>query len=173
MSDARVGHAPITHFKVVDDCLQIGGIPLTELVERVGRTPFYAYDRKVISDRVELLRAHLPRAVQLHYAIKANPMPDVVQHLARLVDGLDVASAGELKIALASGMNPAEISFAGPGKTDVELAEALAAGILVNLESEGERERLAGFPIGTGVPPGVAAGVNQALELKSWAIKMG
>jgi diaminopimelate decarboxylase len=173
MSDARVGHAPITHFKVVDDCLQIGGIPLTELVERVGRTPFYAYDRKVISDRVELLRAHLPRAVQLHYAIKANPMPDVVQHLARLVDGLDVASAGELKIALASGMNPAEISFAGPGKTDVELAGALAAGIVVNLESEREMERLATLAIGTGVRPRVAVRVNPDFELKSSGMKMG
>src|SRR4029434_6455117 len=173
MSDARVGHAPITHFKVVDDCLQIGGIPLTELVERVGRTPFYAYDRKVISDRGELLRAPLPRAVQLHYAIKANPMPDVVQHLARLVDGLDVASAGELKIALASGINPAEISFAGPGKTDVELAGALAAGIVVNLESEREMERLATLAIGTGVRPRVAVRVNPDFELKSSGMKMG
>ena len=97
----------------------------------------------LITQRVELLRKHLPADVHLHYAIKANPMPEVVRHLAALVDGLDVASAGELRIALASGMNPGAISFAGPGKTDAELAEATAAGIVVNLESEREMERIA------------------------------
>src|SRR3990167_1631409 len=103
MSNQRIAHAPMTQFPVIDDCLQVGGIPLTELAQRIGRTPFYAYDRTLITQRVELLRKHLPAGVHLHYAIKANPMPDVVRHLAGLVDGLDVASAGELRIALASG----------------------------------------------------------------------
>src|SRR5262245_9483153 len=143
MSAPRLEYAPMTQFPVVDDCLQVGGVPLTELARRVGRTPFYAYDRSLITRRVELLRKHLPAGVRLHYAMKAKPMPDVVRHLAALTDGLDVASAGELKVALASGMNPSAISFAGPGKSDSELAEALAAGITVNLESEREMERLA------------------------------
>src|SRR5262252_6023731 len=129
----RVQHAPMTQFSVVDDCLQVGGVPLTELARRVGRTPFYAYDRALITRRVELLRKHVPGAVHLHYAMKANPMPEVVAHLARLVDGLDVASAGELRVALAAGAQPSTISFAGPGKTDTELAAAVAAGIVVNL----------------------------------------
>jgi len=133
----------MTQFPVVNDALQVNGVPLTELARRVGRTPFYAYDRSLITQRVELLRKHLPVAVHLHYAIKANPMAEVVRHLAALMDGLDVASAGELRIALASGMNPGRISFAGPGKTDAELAEAVAAGIIVNLESEREMERIA------------------------------
>ena len=89
MSKAKPVHAPMTQFAVVDDCLQIGGVPLTALAGRVGRTPFYAYDRNLMTQRVELLRRRLPADVQLHYAIKANPMPGVVQHLARLVDGLD------------------------------------------------------------------------------------
>ena len=133
----------MTQFPVVDDCLQVGGVPLPELAQRVGRTPFYAYDGSIMTQRVEELRRHLPTSVHLHYAIKANPMLAVVAHLARLVDGLDVASAGELRVALACGMDPAEISFAGPGKTDAELAAAIAAGIVVNLESEREMERLA------------------------------
>src|SRR5262245_23372299 len=130
MSKAKPVHAPMTQFPVVDDCLQVGGVPLTTLAQRVGRTPFYAYDRNLMTQRVEELRRHLPAGVHLHYAIKANPMPAVVQHLARLVDGLDVASAGELQVALASGMNPAEISFAGPGKTDADLEAAVAANIV-------------------------------------------
>jgi diaminopimelate decarboxylase len=160
-------------FPVVDDCLVIGGVPLPELARRVGRTPFYAYDRRLITERVELLRVHLPRSVHIHYAIKANPMQDVVNHLANLVDGLDIASAGELKIALASGTRPEAISFAGPGKTDGELAEAFAAGIVINLESEGEMERLAVIARGSERRARVNVRVNPDFELKSSGMKMG
>jgi diaminopimelate decarboxylase len=173
MSDAKPVHAPMTQFPVVDDCLQVGGVPLPELARRVGRTPFYAYDRGLIRERVALLRRHLPARVEIHYAIKANPMPDVVKHLAGLVDGLDVASAGELKVALASGMAPAEISFAGPGKNDAELAAALAAGIVVNLESEREMERLARLATAAGTRARVAVRVNPDFELKSSGMRMG
>ena len=172
MIKAKPAHAPMTQFPVVGDCLQIGGVPLTELAQRVGRTPFYAYDRALMARRVELLRQHLPAVVELHYAMKANPMPDVVNHLARLVDGLDVASAGELRVALASGMAPAEISFAGPGKTDAELADALRAGIVVNLESEREMERLAVLGTAAGARPRVAIRVNPDFELKSSGMRM-
>jgi diaminopimelate decarboxylase len=163
----------MTQFPVLDDCLQVGGIPLTELARRIGRTPFYAYDRGLITQRVGLLRKHLPEEVHLHYAIKANPMPEVVRHLAGLVDGLDVASAGELRIALASGMNPVAISFAGPGKTDAELAEAVAAGIVVNLESEREMERLAELGRNRNARARVAVRINPDFELKSSGMKMG
>ena len=163
----------MTQFPVVDDCLQVGGIPLTELARRVGRTPFYAYDRRLITQRVELLRKHLPAEVHLHYAIKANPMPEIVRHLAALVDGLDVASAGELRIALASGGNPGVISFAGPGKTDAELAAAITAGIVVNLESENELERIAALGRNRNAHSRVAVRVNPDFELKSSGMKMG
>ncbi len=173
MSGARFVHAPMTQFPVVDDCLQVGGVSLMQLAERVGRTPFYAYDRSLITQRVELLRQHLPAQVHLHYAIKANPMPAVVQHLAKLVDGLDIASGGELKVALASGMNPEAISFAGPGKTDKELTAAVAAGIVVNLESEREMDRIAVLGKRLGTRPRVAVRVNPDFELKSSGMKMG
>jgi diaminopimelate decarboxylase len=163
----------MTQFPVVDDCLRVGGVPLTELAQRVGRTPFYAYDRSLMTERVELLRKHLPAGVQVHYAIKANPMPAVVEHLARLVDGLDVASAGELRVALAAGAPPSTISFAGPGKTDAELAEATAAGVVVNLESECEMERLAELGRNHDAHPRVAVRVNPDFELKSSGMKMG
>jgi len=160
-------------FAVLDDCLAVGGVPLTELARRVGRTPFYAYDRRLISERVELLRSHLPRQVHIHYAMKANPMPEVVRHLAGLVDGLDVASAGELKIALEAGARPDTVSFAGPGKTDAELEAALAAGIVVNLESEGEMERLAAIASRRHPRARVNVRVNPDFELKSSGMKMG
>jgi len=139
---------------------------------RVGQTPFYAYDRALIRRRVDELRAALPPGIVLHYAMKANPMPAVVAHLARLVDGLDVASAGELRVALAAGAQASTISFAGPGKTETELAEAVAAGIIVNLESELEMERIAALGRQRAVVPRVAVRVNPDFELKSSGMKM-
>lgn len=123
MSTLKPVHAPMSQFPVIEDCLHIGGIPLTQLAIRVGQTPFYAYDRGLLNERVALLRRILPSAIELHYAMKANPMPALVQHMAGLVDGLDVASQNEMKVALDAGMNPAEISFAGPGKRPPELAD--------------------------------------------------
>ena len=166
-------HAQNTLFDIKDNCLQIGGIPLTRLAEQIGSTPFYAYDRKLISERVARLRAELPVDIHLHYAIKANPMPSVVQHLGTLVDGYDVASMGELRTVLDTAMPPDKISFAGPGKTEKALREAAQAGIVVNLESEREMEILARVGTTLGVRPKVAVRVNPDFKLKSSGMKMG
>ena len=172
MSAPRPRHAPMTQFPVADDCLVVGGVPLPALAARIGRTPFYAYDRRVIADRIAQVRRHLPPRVKLHYAVKANPMPELVAHVARLVDGLDVASAGELKVALGAGADPREISFAGPGKTDDELRAAVAAGILLNVESPREVRVLARIVQETGARPRVAIRVNPDFELKSSGMRM-
>ena len=172
-SAARPQHAPLVQFPVVDDCLQIGGVPLTRLAARVGQTPFYAYDRAAMTARVAELRRHLPPEIELHYAMKANPMPAVVQHMAGLVDGIDVASGGELRVALDTTMAPLNISFAGPGKSDADLACAVAAGIVLNMESAGEMERIAAIGARLGLRPQVAVRVNPDFELKSSGMKMG
>ena len=169
----RPQHAPLLQFALEDDCLLIGGIPLPRLVARVGQTPFYAYSRAAMTQRVAELRAALPPDVHLHYAMKANPMPAVVQHLASLVDGIDVASGGELRVALDTGMEPARISFAGPGKGEAELSCAIAAGIVLNLESEGEMERAAVIGRRLAIVPKVNVRVNPDFELKSSGMRMG
>ena len=173
MSNNRPKHAAMIQFPIRDNCLQIGGMPLTRLAQRVGRTPFYAYDRQQITERVAFLRQHLPTEVHLHYAMKANPMPAVVQHMASLVDGIDVASGGEMRVALDTLMPPALVSFAGPGKGDDELSCAIAAGIVLNMESEREMERIASLGIHLGIRPKVAVRVNPDFELKSSSMKMG
>jgi diaminopimelate decarboxylase len=173
MSAAKPGHAPNTLFPIADDCLQVGGIALTRLAQRVGSTPFYAYDRRLLSERVAHLRAHLPPELALHYSIKANPMPALVQHMAGLVDGLDVASAGELKVALDTGIDPGDVSFAGPGKREAELAQAIAAGVVLNVESERELEAAARIGAAFGIAPRVCLRVNPEFELKASGMKMG
>ena len=130
--------------------LLIGGVPVTSLALRVGQTPFFAYDRARVETRIAELRAHLPGNLNLHYAIKANPMAALVCFLTPRVNGFDVASAGELTKALDAGMPPEKIDFAGPGKTDQELTQALAAGVLIEIESAGELFRLETIASGMG-----------------------
>ena len=160
-------------FPTVDGELVVGGLPLSRLAERVGQTPFYAYDRGLLRRRVAELRAALPARIKLHYAMKANPMPALVGLMATLVDGIDVASAGELRVALDAGAHAQEISFAGPGKRDAELRQAVAAGILVNVESFRELAPLAQASQALGLPARVAVRVNPDFELRSSAMKMG
>jgi diaminopimelate decarboxylase len=171
--NAKPVHAAQTLFPVVDDCLQVGGIPLTRLAQRVGSTPFYAYDRRLLSERVAHVRAHLPPAIELHFSMKANPMPALVQHMAGLVDGIDVASSGELKVALDTGMAPGRISFAGPGKSDAELTRAVAAGIVVHAESEREIRALARIGDALGIAPLLVLRINPDFELKGSGMRMG
>lgn len=166
-------HALHPWFRVVDDQLHVGNRSILELAELAGQTPFYVYDRSVMTRKVEDLRNALPPQVHLHYAMKANPMPAVVGHMLGLVDGLDVASAGEMQVALDVGASPSLVSFAGPGKTDGELARAAAAGITINIESERELRVLAAIGARTSRRPRVAVRVNPDFELKSSGMKMG
>lgn len=163
----------IERFGTAGGELVVGGLPLSRLAARVGSTPFFAYDRGQLTRRVEEVRAALPERVHLGYAVKANPMPAVVQHLAGLVDALDVASAGEMAIALDTGMSPADISFAGPGKTDPELRQATAAGVLIELESRREAQRLVGIGTELGIRPRVAIRVNPDFSMTGSGMRMG
>ena len=151
----------------------VGGISLDRLAERVGGTPFFAYDRALLTERVALLRATLPAGIDLGYAVKANPMPAVVQHLSGLVDSLDVASAAEMRTALDTPMPAKMVSFAGPGKTPAELRQAIAAGVTIEMESETEAERVAAIGERLGIRPRVAVRVNPDFEVKGSGMRLG
>ena len=162
----------VNPFPVENGELVVGGMPLSRLAARVGRTPFYAYDRGLLTAHARALRAVLPPAVHLHYAMKANPMPALVQTMVGLMDGLDLASAGEMKVALDAGCDPRVMSFAGPGKRPEELWQAVAAGCTINVESEAELPHIRAAADGLGVRPRVAVRVNPDFELKSSGMKM-
>ncbi len=153
--------------------LCVGGLPLSRLAERVGHTPFYAYDRALLATRVSAVRAALPSGIGLHYAVKANPMPALVAFMRPLVDGLDVASAGEMAVALDAGADPLHVSFAGPGKREVELAQSVAAGVLVNIESMREVDLLARASQRLGLPARVAVRINPDFDLRGAGMRMG
>ncbi len=162
----------MSQFKSDGDDLLINGIPVTQIAQRVGQTPFYAYDRSVIQQQVNKLRQSLAGAANIHYAIKANPMPAVVDLMAPLVDGLDVASGKELRVALDSGALPATISFAGPGKSEKELTMAVASGVTINIESEIEFNRVVTVSKQLNIIPRVAIRVNPDFQLKTSGMKM-
>jgi diaminopimelate decarboxylase len=169
MSDTR----PVKRFGTSSGELLVGGVPLSQLTARVGATPYFAYDRAAMTRRIAELREALGASVDIGYAVKANPMPAVVQHLVGHVDSLDVASAGEMTTALDAGMPPEFVSFAGPGKTDDELRRAVAAEVLVELESEGESRRIAAIGEELGLRPRVALRINPDFAVKGSGMRMG
>ena len=161
--------APFEH----DGRLCVGGVELDRLAEQVGSTPFFAYDRGLVTDRIATVRAALGPDIELGFAVKANPMPALVQHVAGSVDWLDVASAGEMQVALDTGKAPTGVSFAGPGKTDAELRRAVAAGVLLELESASEARRAAAIGEDLGLRPRVAIRVNPDFTVKGSGMRMG
>lgn len=163
----------IEAFGVVDSQLAVGGIPLERLAARVGSTPFFAYDRRLLTERIATLRSTLPTDIDLSYAMKANPMPAVVQHLAGLVDSIDVASAFEMRAALDTAMPAARVSFAGPGKTPAEIGQAVAAGVMIEMESPTEARRIADAGDRLGLRPRVAIRVNPDFAIKGSGMRMG
>jgi diaminopimelate decarboxylase len=163
----------IAAFGSTDGQLAVGGMTLERLTARVGSTPYFAYDRRLLTERVELLRATMPTTVHLSYAVKANPMPAVVQHLAGLVDGLDVASTLEMRTALDTPGPPTRITFAGPGKTEAEIVQAVAAGVTIEMESATEAQRVLRAGESLGVRPRVALRVNPDFHVKGSGMRMG
>ncbi|WP_324075839.1 MAG: pyridoxal-dependent decarboxylase, exosortase A system-associated [Erythrobacter sp.] len=167
-----VGPIP-SGYETIGGELAIGGKRASELVAEAGRTPLFVYSRSQLDARIAQLRAALPARVGINYAVKANPLPAVIAHMAPLVDGFDIASSGELALCQAVGIDPARISFAGPGKRDDELEAAIAAGVTLNCESEGEGRRALAIGDRIGKAPRIAIRVNPSFELKGSGMKMG
>jgi diaminopimelate decarboxylase len=152
--------------------LNIAGRSAEALVAEAGGTPLIVYDARMVAERIARFRAAFS-GVSLHYAIKANSYGPLLSFVAKQVDGLDIASAGEMRVALAAGTSPADISFAGPGKRDEEIAAALDADVTLNLESEGEADRALLMARAHGRRPRLAIRVNPDFEIKGSGMRMG
>jgi diaminopimelate decarboxylase len=149
--------------------LMIGGWDAEALVGQASGTPLLVYDTRRIADQVARFRSAFP-GVALHYAVKANPYAPLLEAIADMVDGFDVASAGELGRVAHLGL---PISFAGPGKRDQELETAIRAGITINLESEGEAGRALAICERERLNAKLAVRVNPPFGLKGSGQKMG
>ena len=160
-------------FDALDGELAVGGVRVSEMEDRAGRTPFFAYSKSLITRRIADLRASLPERIKVNYAIKANSYAPILEFISDLVDGLDIASGGELEMLQDLGIDGHRVSFAGPGKRDAELEAAIAAGVTLNLESENEASRALAIAERIGKTPRLAVRVNPDFELKGSGMKMG
>ncbi len=158
-------------FAAADGELVIGGRMASDLVAQ--GTPLFVYDRAMLAARIADLRLALPDRLAIHYAMKANPFPPLLAHMASLVDGFDVASGGEMRLALDAGMAADAISFAGPGKDDAELEAAIAARVTLNTELASEIRRALAIGDRLGIAPRLAIRVNPDFDIKGSGMKMG
>jgi diaminopimelate decarboxylase len=167
-----MGPIPAGYAADADGMLLIGGRRADALVAEAGDTPLFVYDLGLIEARIARFRASFGD-VHLHYAMKANPYVPLLRHIGKSVQGVDLASGGELRIALEAGIDPAAMSFAGPGKRDADLEAAIAAGVALNAESESEVERALAIAARLGRTPRLAVRVNPDFEIKGSGMRMG
>ncbi len=159
-----------TAFKHSDGHLLIDGRRAEDLA---AQTPCFVYSKAMLDAQFADLRAAMPRRLSIHYAMKANPFGPLIAHMNGLVDGFDIASGGELALAMAAGVDPKQISFAGPGKRDAELWSAIGHGVTLNAESEGEVARGLAIAADLGKQARIAIRVNPSFDLKGSGMKMG
>jgi diaminopimelate decarboxylase len=167
----KMGTIP-ADFALDDAMLRIGGETVEALIEQAGGTPLFVYDLGIVRDRIARFRVSFPR-IRLHYAVKANPYRPLLRAMNGLVDGFDIASEGELGLALEADIDPRSLSFAGPGKRDPELAAAIGLGVTINCESEAEAERALAIGRQRSIRPRLAVRVNPPFEIRGSGMRMG
>ena len=155
-------------FAYRDDALCAEQLSLEEVARRFG-TPCYVYSRAAIAAAYgEFARALAGRKALVAYSVKANSNLAVLALLARLGAGFDIVSGGELARVLAAGGDPRKVLFSGVGKTEEEIARALEAQVLcLNLESEGELQRVAQVAARLGKRAPIAFRVNPDVDAKT------
>ena len=156
-------------FQYRDNQLFAEDIAVAEIARRHG-TPSYVYSRAALEHNLLAYEKALTGSRHLTcFAVKANSNLAVLNVLARLGAGFDIVSGGELERVLQAGGDPAKVIFSGLGKTEDEIARALALGILCfNIESEPELDRINAVaarvgrraPISLRVNPDVDAGTH-------------
>ncbi|GAB5380365.1 MAG: pyridoxal-dependent decarboxylase, exosortase A system-associated [Aliiglaciecola sp.] len=166
-------HATMDQFAVEKNDLLVGGKTLNHIEDMLDKSVFYAYDKNIVKQQIDLFHQAIPQEIKLHYAIKANPYPPLVNAMRDWVEGFDVASQKEMLLAVQSGMPVNDISFAGPSKQIAEIRAAITAGVTLHVESELELQRAIDIGQQIGILPIVAFRVNPAFELKASGMKMG
>ncbi|MDC7220348.1 MAG: diaminopimelate decarboxylase [Spirochaetales bacterium] len=162
-----------TNFTLDREGLSFSGVNLNRLAEEVG-TPLYVYDAQTIKDRYAYLRENLPREIDIFYAMKANPNIAVIKLLTSLGTGVEVASAGELYACEKAGVNPKNIVFGGPSKTDEDISKAIDMGIYaLNAESLGEIKRINRVAQSKGKVMDVELRINPEFEIAGVAVSLG
>jgi len=144
-----------------------------DIAEEYG-TPFYLYDLNTIKKKIEGFRQAFGNDIELFYAVKANPNLEILKAIREDLGGLDISSIGEMEQSLLAGYEAAQLSFAGPGKTRVELEEAIKQGVgIISAESMRELKDIKEIALKLCVRANIAIRINPKLLINEFAIKMG
>ena len=165
-------YSPLNNFEIRDNQICIAGKSISELDDSGIKPPCFIYSKQVIDRKIDLLRDSLPKSINIHYSIKANPFPDLVTYVKDRVDGLEVSSLAEMKTALASGMPSANICLTGPGKSYEELEIAIKNGVTISAESSLELHRLDEIGTENLHKPSVIIRINPEYTQKRAGMKM-
>ncbi len=165
-------YSPLDNFEIRDNVLCISSQRITDLIKSGINPPCYIYSKQIVDKKINLLRDTLPKSIKIHYSIKANPLPELVNHIKDQIDGLEVSSLAEMKTALATGIDSQNICLTGPGKSYEELEIAIKNKIVISAESSLELHRL--DEIGSEImrKPSVLVRINPPFTQKRAGMKM-
>ena len=152
--------------------LLIGGYTAEELVAEAGGTPLFVYDNNIVGAQVARFKGAMADGIGLYYAVTANPYEPLLEFLGRYVDGFRIVSIGELQRLQDASLAGIPINFAGPGKLDVELEAAVAAGATISVESEGEARRAIRAAERVGIKPKVSVRVTPHFTIESGQVSL-
>jgi diaminopimelate decarboxylase len=160
----------VTGFALLDGRLACDGIPVADIAAGTG-TPVYIYSAGLIRGAYAALDAAFETYPHtIHYALKANSTLAILRLIRGLATGADANSGGEIEAALRAGFEPSQIVFTGVGKTRDELDRAVALGVkAINIESDGEADRIDALARARGVKARVALRVNPDIEANTHA----
>ena len=148
--------------------LHCEGVSAAEIVDRYG-TPVYVYSSAELRRRVaEFREAFAALDPLICFSVKSCPNTHICRLLREAGCGFDVVSGGELFRVLRAGADAKRVVFAGVGKTEREIREAIATGVgLVNVESQAELEQMIAIAGGAGVTLDAAIRVNPDVDAHS------
>jgi diaminopimelate decarboxylase len=143
-------------------------VDIQEIIAEIG-TPVYIYSKATFSDHLQKVRnAYDALDTTVCYSVKACGNINILKFLAQGGSGFDIVSGGELYRVLQAGGDMSKVVYAGVGKTDSEIIEALKAGIgYFNIESEAELENLIRLAKKQGKQPKAALRVNPDVDPKT------
>ncbi len=165
-------------FEGRDGVMLIGGAPATGIAEEFG-TPVYVVDEARIRENYRNVRDAFARHMdtRIHYACKANTNLAVLRVLEQEGSGIDAVSVGEVRTCLKAGYSPDRIMYTGVNVSDREMREVSGLGVMINLDSECQMERLAkiapGSPVSFRITPGVGSGHSAKVTTGNKGAKFG
>ncbi|MEW9700455.1 type III PLP-dependent enzyme [Paenibacillus sp. SI8] len=147
--------------------------PMWDKIASAHGTPAYVYDGNRIANQFELLKSCLPSSFDIFFSVKSNPLLGICELFKKLGSCIEVASSGELFMALQAGFHPQDIIFTSPGKTNEDLTYAIESGIYsINIESIEEARVINQIALQHGRVVPISVRINPSFNINGAGLKM-